>query len=312
VCTGCMKFIVVTTISPFVNGGAEYLSASLIDALKAYGHEVDVCLLPFSSEYRSIMQETMAFRLLDLSGAGDRLIAIRPPSYVVRHHSKVIWFIHHHRQSFDLWGTPYQDVPSNPIGEGYREAFRSADNVALREARAVYANSRHMCGRLREFNAFDADVLYPPLRRDHGLFCAGYGDYILCPGRLIWHKRHRLCIDAMRFTGTPIRLVVAGPPDSEEELKQLQQAAEASGASGRITIIGRWIGESEKANLFANARAVAYVPYDEDSYGYVSLEAAQSRKAVVTCRDSGGLLELVQDEINGFISDPEPAALAAC
>ena len=32
--------------------------------------------------------------------------------------------------------------------------------------------------------------------------------------------------------------------------------------------------------------------------------------AVVTCRDSGGPAELVQDGVNGFVCEPAPAALA--
>ena len=305
-----MKVIVVTTIFPFVNGGAEYLATSLTQALTGAGHQVERFNLPFSSDYTTILQETLAFRLLDFSGAGDRLIAIRTPSYAVQHHSKVVWFIHHHRQAFDLWGTPYQDVPANAIGEGYREAFRSVDNTALREAQAVYANSRRVRDRLREFNQIDAPVLYPPLVPDHGHFCSGYGDYILCPGRLTGHKRQQLCIEAMRLTRSPVRLVVAGPPDCPEDLHRVQQATAAAGVSEKVTIIGRWIDERDKIDLFANALAIAYVPYDEDSYGYISLEAAHSRKAVVTCADSGGLLEFVEDGVNGYVADPAPSALA--
>jgi len=35
-----------------------------------------------------------------------------------------------------------------------------------------------------------------------------------------------------------------------------------------------------------------------------------SRKAVVTCRDSGGPAELVQDGVSGFVCEPAPSALA--
>ena len=41
----------------------------------------------------------------------------------------------------------------------------------------------------------------------------------------------------------------------------------------------RWISEEEKVERLAAALAVAYVPDDEDSYGYPSLEAAHAHKA---------------------------------
>lgn len=307
-----MKVIVVTTIVPFVSGGAEYMTASLTDALMEAGHSVERFELPFISEYRSMLRQTMALRLLDIAESGDRLIAIRTPSYVIRHHSKVVWFIHHHRPSFDMWGTRFQDVPANAVGEGYREAFRAADNLGLSECRAVYANSRRVKERLREFNGVNADVLYPPLKRQHQLHCSGYGDYILCPGRLTAHKRQALCIEAMRFTVTPVRLIVAGPCDSAEKVTELQEMAVGAGVEDKVSIVSRWLDEDEKTSLFAGALAVAYVPYDEDSYGYVSLEAAESWKAIITCSDSGGLVEFVENGVNGFVAAPEPAALAEC
>jgi len=43
----------------------------------------------------------------------------------------------------------------------------------------------------------------------------------------------------------------------------------------------------------------------------VTAEAFASRKAVITCRDSGGPAELVQDGVNGVIADPTASSLAA-
>lgn len=209
-------------------------------------------------------------------------------------------------------GTEFQDVPSNAHGMAWREAFRSADNVALSEASAVYVNSRRMASRVREYNDMEAEVLYPPLRRGNGLFAASYGDYVLCPGRLINHKRQHLFIEALRYTTTPVRLVVAGPCDSPEYAARLHLSAEEGNVSDRVSIFARWMEEEEKSELYANALAVAYAPYDEDSYGYVTLEAAQSRKAVITCTDAGGLLELVEHGASGLVAEPRAEAIAAC
>ena len=44
-----------------------------------------------------------------------------------------------------------------------------------------------------------------------------------------------------------------------------------------MTFLG-WISEQEKADLMANCYAALYIPYDEDSYGYVTLEAFHSAK----------------------------------
>jgi glycosyltransferase involved in cell wall biosynthesis len=64
--------------------------------------------------------------------------------------------------------------------------------------------------------------------------------------------------------------------------------------------IARWVG---------GALACAYIPYDEDSLGYVTMEAVASAKAVLTTTDSGGLLELV-NEHTGKVTAPTSEALA--
>ena len=52
-----------------------------------------------------------------------------------------------------------------------------------------------------------------------------------------------------------------------------------------------------------------FPPLQED-YGFVTVEAFASRRAVITCRDSGGPAELVKDGVNGFVCEPTPESLA--
>ena len=59
----------------------------------------------------------------------------------------------------------------------------------------------------------------------------------------------------------------------------------------------------------ANCRAVVFPPWNED-YGIVTVEAFSCGKAVLTCRDSGGVAELVRDGENGYVTDPSPEAFA--
>ena len=62
--------------------------------------------------------------------------------------------------------------------------------------------------------------------------------------------------------------------------------------------------------MLAQCLALAYLPLDEDSYGYPSLEASHSRKPIVTLRDSGGALEFVRDGCEGIVAEPDPRSVA--
>ena len=67
--------------------------------------------------------------------------------------------------------------------------------------------------------------------------------------------------------------------------------------------------ERELLDHLARCRAVCFPPLEED-YGFVTVEAFASRKAVVTCTDSGGPAELVADGERASSASPTPEALA--
>jgi len=305
-----MKVLVASTIVPFIEGGGSCIVDWLEAVLTRHGHEVEVLKLPFHSWYPEMLDQMLALRLLDVSDRGDRLIAIRTPSYLLRHPNKVLWFIHHHRGAYDLWGTPYGDIPDSIEGRRYREAIRNADTLAFSEAGKIFTNSREVSRRLREFNNVDSEVLYPPLLNPEQYGSRSYGDYIFYVSRITNHKRQLLAVESLRYTRTPVSLVIAGQSNSDEYLKEIVAYIAQHDLSNRVSIISEWISEQKKIDLLANGLASVYIPFDEDSYGYAALEAQHSRKAVITTHDSGGVLELISDGENGFITDPAPKAIA--
>lgn len=306
-----MNVLIASTFVPFVRGGDVTIVKDLDRALTARGHRVDRILLPFSPDPAAIPEQLAALRLLDVSSSGDVLIAIRTPSYLLRHERKVVWFIHHHRPAYDLWGTVHQDVPDTPAGLTLRESTLHADDLGLGEAKRIFANSMVTAERLKTHNRIEAEVLYPPLGQTDGYRAGEYGDYVFCPSRITPIKRQALLVEAMSHVQTPVRLLVAGAPDAAPDLTSLQRLVGDLGVEDRVELRGRWIPEEEKRELFAEALACAYVPYDEDSYGYVTLEAYESRRPVVTCSDSGGTLELVIHRETGLVVEPDPQSIAA-
>jgi glycosyltransferase involved in cell wall biosynthesis len=233
------------------------------------------------------------------------------PAYYIRHHSKVLWLLHQFRQAYDLWGTPYASLPDTPQGRRIRELIARGDNAYLVEAERIYSISETTRARLRSFNDLDAEVLYPPVIAPERYGSEEYGDYVFSPSRISPGKRQELLVRALAETSSDVRLVLAGSPDAPEHLRSLERLIEELDVAERVELHAGWISEEQKRELFAGALACAYVPYDEDSYGYVSLEAFHSRKPVITCTDSGGTLELIEHRRSGLVVEPEAPALAA-
>ncbi|MCU1393895.1 MAG: glycosyl transferase family 1 [Ilumatobacteraceae bacterium] len=306
-----MKVLIASTIVPGIQGGGTIIIDSLERALKARDHEVDVLRFPFYSSEPEMLEQMLALRLHHVADSGDRLICVRTPSYLLRHPAKVLWFIHHHREAYDLWNTKYSNMRDDTTGRALRDLIRNADEVAFSEARSIFTNSAVVRDRLRHFNDRDAEVLYPPLDHPEDFSCDGYGDSIVYVSRLASHKRQGLAVEAMRYTKSGVRLIIAGSPDSPTEAHHLRDLVRNNGLDDRVTLKIGWLAEEDKARLFATCLAAVYCPFDEDSYGYPSLEAHQSSKAVVSCTDAGGVSELVTNGVNGFLVEPTPQAMAA-
>jgi len=306
-----VRVLIASAVEPFTQGGGTLISDWLRDELIVRGHEVDQLDLPFDgSDVDLLTSRLTGFRLFDVSDEADRLIAIRWPAHLLRHPSKVVWFIHHYRELFDLWGTAFQGMPPSPALETTRELVRAADCRALTEAHAVYANSSVVRDRVRRFNNLDIGIAFPPVTRPERFWTSGYGDFVFYPSRIVGHKRQMLAVEALAETRTPVRLVIAGEASPHHLAQDLVDRASELDVSDRLTVIPRWITETEKLEYLAGCLAVAYLPFDEDSYGYPSVEAHLARKAVLTTLDGGGTQELVMDGINGFVTAPTPEAIA--
>lgn len=306
-----MRVLVASTYVPFIDGGGRMIVRDLVGALRARDHEVDTIELPFLSAWDTMLEQMLAIRLIDVSEAADVLVAIRTPSYLLRHPNKRLWFIHHHRGAYDLWDTPYQDIPSTPEGMAAREAIVAADNLYLREAQRIFTNSQIVADRLRDFNDLDGRVLYPPLGEPERFVPGPAEDYVFYPCRITGHKRQQLAVEAAAHLSSDVRVVIAGAPDDPGQLQPLRDLIERHGLQERVQLIPRWISEEEKADLIARSLGVLYIPFLEDSYGYVTLEAFQAHKPVITCLDSGGTLEIIEDGVNGLIVEPRADVLAA-
>jgi glycosyltransferase involved in cell wall biosynthesis len=308
-----VRIIIATVQIPFVSGGAESHAEGLRDALIAEGHEAAIVTVPFNPAVpERIPDQMLACRMMDLTEIHgtrvDRLIALKFPAYLIPHPHKVVWVLHQHRAAYDLWDYPFEDLSASPRGVMVREAIRRADQL-LHEAMAVYANSKNIANRLGHFCGVPATPLYHPPPNAESFYCARETEeYFFFPSRLSASKRQSLVLEALALTRQKVKVRFAGVADSAEYGKRLKALADKLGVVSRVEWLG-FIPEEVKRENYAKSIAVLFPPVDED-YGYITLEAMLSSKAVITCEDSGGPLEFVANRKTGLIAKPTAAALA--
>lgn len=306
-----MKVLVVNNMAPFVHGGAEQLATHLCRNIEAAGHQAELLRIPFSWEPATrIPSQMLLARTLELQNV-DHVVALKFPAYLIRHPRKTLWLVHQYRQAYDLLDVGQTNLPEGPAGAELQRVIRAADDQCFHEARRIYSISDVTQKRLARYNGFASEVLRAPLN-DPELFMGGDADsYIFAGGRINGSKRQHLLVEALAYAAKNVRLVVAGPPDSENDARRIRETAERLGVSDRVHFDLRFLDRKEYAGYLNRAMAVASLPFDEESFSYVAMEAATASKPIISTTDSGGVLGLAIDGQTGWVVEPEAKSLAA-
>lgn len=287
------------------------IARELTRALRDAGHEASILVTP-QNRFGRQASAYLATWLTDVTAsegrAIDRVISLRYPSYAVRHPRHVCWLNHTMREYYDLW--PRFSAGLSPQGRVKerlrRAAIHATDKYLLtHNVNTLFVQSRTIQQRLAMWPSLRSTVLYPPAPQRRYRADA-YGPVFLFISRLDRLKRGDLAVKALATKdGAGLELVVAG---DGEERASLERLASELGVADRVTFTGR-LTDEELVSSLAWSRAVVFPPLQED-YGFVTVEAFASRRAVITCVDSGGPSELVEDGVSGFVCQPTPEAIA--
>jgi glycosyltransferase involved in cell wall biosynthesis len=306
-----VKIILATIQTPFIHGGAEYLIRGLNDALSERGVYVERVSMPFRFAPLSEVSRSMEIweneDLTLLNGyEADHIICLQFPTYYLKHPHKVLWLLHQYRMVYDLWDTPFAtEFRKLPEAAVLRDSIRQKDAEFLSEIPKRFTIAKNVSSRLERYTGVSSTPIYHPPFMAEGFYNAPAESYVLVPSRLEEAKRQSMFIRAMKYVRSKVVGLVCGDGGQKPNLEAL--AAEL-GVDDRITFLGQ-VTDGEKLGLYAHCLCVFFGPYDED-YGYVTLEAMLSQKAVITCSDSGGPLEFVVPGHTGFVTAPDPEQIA--
>ncbi len=302
-----MKILVTASQTPFIHGGADDFTSGVCQGLRGCGHEVELLRFPFSFFPEKAIEQLMRYcETLKLNAPNgmsiDRVISMQFPGYGIQHDHHSAWIMHQHRSVYEL----FDKKTASEAQQDLRDKIIAYDNLVLPRLQKIFTISKRVATRLRNNNNLAATPLYhPPPGAEH-FFKADSWDYIFFPSRVESLKRQELLIRAAALLKSNLRIIIAGDGG---QLHYCQQLAAELGVADRVIFVGR-VSEAEKRSWYAHCLAVFFAPVDED-YGYVTLEAMLAAKPVITCHDSGGVLEFVEDKLTGLIVEPHPETVAA-
>ncbi|WP_105133526.1 glycosyltransferase family 4 protein [Burkholderia sp. BE12] len=149
--------------------------------------------------------------------------------------------------------------------------------------------------------AVDAQNARPPVR------AVPHRPYVAFAGRLSEQKGLATLIEALAAVtpmGGSIDLVMAGDGDT----RRWHDYAETLGVADRVRFAG-WLAGSGKSRFYQEATLFC-LPSRFESFGIAALEAMFYGVPVVATR-VGGLAELVDDGVTGYLVEPDDAAALA-
>lgn len=301
------KILIVSTKDPFTKGGDSILIDSLAQELSKY-FETEKIYIPFCTSPELIEEQIEGIRKLKFD-YGDIAITSRPLSYAIKHHNKIVWFMHHIRYLYDLWDSEINRYKKekNKLNE-LRKKVMEYDNKFLRECKKVFSISENVKKRLKKYNNIDSEVLYPPVTNFEKFKNEGYEDYFFFPSRIAINKRQHIAVEALKYTKKDYKLILAGQIDEKYFNRKIKPLLKDPEINRKVEILG-YIPEEKKIELYSRCLAVLFTPFDED-YGYITIESFYSSKMVIATTDSGGPLEFIKDGYNGIITNPDPVSIA--
>lgn len=262
--------------------------------------DTDWLQIPASeATWEDILESYVQCYDLDVSGY-DVVISTRTPTFMIRHRRHVCWLVSQMRAFYDRLGNEYGGLDPGALEERKqrRELIHTLDTAAFSNIQKLLAIGARPAERLKHYNGFEAEVLYPPAPNS-GYHCRGQ-EYLLLPAGPHDCNRVDLAVQALRSLPHNIALLIPGDRALLPEIARNDH---------RVRFLGH-VSDAEMVELYANALAVLFLPKDED-FGYVTVEAMLSHKPVITCTDSGESTCLVQDGTTGYVVAPNPAEVAA-
>ena len=307
-----MKVGIATVQVPFIRGGAESLVEMLKSELLKREYQTEIVTIPFKwYPWEQLINCMIMGRMIDITESDgekiDKVIAMKFPSYYLKHENKVCWLMHQHRSAYDLWGAEYGDLHTLPNGEELRRIVLENDNRYLPEARNIFTIARTTSDRLMRYNHLKSEVLYHPPKDHEAFYCEEYGDYVFYPSRINPMKRQMLLISAAKYLKSDAKIVIAGTGASSE-IEKMKSYIRENLLENKVKLLG-YISDEEEIQLYSKCLAVYFGTYNED-YGYITLEGFCAQKPVIIHPDAGGPTEFVEDGVNGFVVEPDPVEIA--
>jgi glycosyltransferase involved in cell wall biosynthesis len=302
------RILIAGCVSVFTGREELHLTQVVAQAVKKLGHQVDMFMLPFVNNPLLIPEQMMSLRLLDVEGSCDLLLTVGYPAFALKHrHKRALLFslsssLHEH------FGTEY-GVLSTPQYQRIREAVHVAERKCLMEAERILCASNALANQIQAqyhlpakaliFDTNLHDVNQTDLFKD--------GAWVVCESTLEPPDRIDLLLKAVTHAKESWQLMIFVPSASDVYKEALHQRIERLGLKDRVVLKDSALSLQDGVQ---KAKVFVALPFTMTRIPEGLLKAIKCHIPVVTASDSGAVLEVTQNEMNGLVVEPSASEIA--
>lgn len=301
-----MKILIAGSGSPFSAHEEFHWAHAIQKFLSDQGHQVDMFMLPIVQDPLLLPEQFMAYRLMNTDVSSDILITVGYPAFALKHSRKrtLLFSLSPHLHE---WFNSEYGVISTHQYQYLRHSIEKAVRNCLSEAERVICGSEMLSSNLKDWDiksgAFILDDTLDDVR------------YTELPDKVQWivtettlepGERIDLLLDTVAFSTGKWKLAIFVPAASAVYYAALESRISKLNINERILIIDNAIpkGVFEKAAIYVNLR------YQSIRIPESLVRAVKSETKIVTLTDSGALHEVMRENVNGWLLEPDAKKIA--
>lgn len=306
-----MKIAVLLPASPFIYGGAEKMADDLVFYLNKYGHLAKRYDTVFhGTKLRHIIKAQLNSQMLKFDDV-DMVIPLLPINVSVFHHNVVPWLIGQAKVVYEFFDNP--TIGYGKFGTEGRivsDLCKKNDTIAMKKMSRIYTISPRTKELFQKYNHITTQVLVLPLQNSDAYYCKEYGDFVMYHSRIYPQKRQHLVVEAMSYTKTQVKLLIAGADNESQYTNSIKKYVEEHHLEDKVILkIGRFSDE-QKYDWLSRCLGGFYLGEDEDYWAIVTTEVMMSKKPVIAPNDTGATKYVVIDGKTGYQPEATPQAIA--
>ncbi len=302
-----MRILLAASVSPFTGREELHWMHAISKGIKELGFKIDTFMLPIVQNPLLLPGQMMALRLLNIKAICDLLITVGYPAFVLNHPRKRVLLFSLASPLHEWFDSEY-GVLATPQYQSIRRDVQNAEKKCLLDAERIICGSTMLAKKLESEYSLNpsAFILDDTCAEKSNINLPEKEFWVVAESTLEPCDRVDMLLDAVAFSNENWKLNIFVPSASGVYYSALLKRMKRLGIKERIVITTG----SLLLGVLENSFVHIMLRYMTTRIPECVIRAIKSNVPTLTLSDCGALLEVVMNNINGLIVEPNANKIA--